>query len=106
MQLNTAPATQPEATAHTSVARMFYVWLRANCADSTEPNYRQAIYVSDDQSLVGHGELLDFPVLMKRVMARHSLEAKARFLQWQAQGLDGLWLMSDPEPVTAETVAA
>jgi hypothetical protein len=97
MQLNTAPATQPEATAPHPVAQMFYVWLRANAASSDEPGYRQAIYVSSDHSLIGHGELLNYGVMMKRVIAYSAEQAAARFRIWQATGLDGVWLFSQPE---------
>lgn len=96
MQPSHTPAQQPEA-APTPTAQMFYVYLRANAADSDEPGYRQAIYVSDDHSLMGHGELLDYPVLMKRVLAFSAEQAATRFRLWQATGLDGVWLLSQPE---------
>jgi hypothetical protein len=86
-------------------AVLWTVYVRANmpreCAG--EPGYRQEIYVSDIREIAGHGELLDFPVLRRPVLATSWEHAKARFEDWQANGRDDYWLVS--QPAQAEAVA-
>jgi hypothetical protein len=87
-------------TTTTPTAQVYTVYLRANAQRSDMPGYRNAMCVVTPAG-EPIGELLDFPVLNRPVLARSAAEALARFIEWQRHGLTNEWLLTAAWEVAA-----
>ena len=96
---NTADSPSNVMEKPRETAQVYTVYLRANARWSDMPGYRNAMCVVTPAG-EPIGEILDWPVLNRPVLARSAAEAKARFIEWQAKGHDDAWLMA-PEAVPA-----
>lgn len=86
---------------HTQTPQIYTVYLRANeRRNEGQRTYRQAICVENADLEVFY-EVLDFPVLRRRVLARSVEEARSRFVEWQAKGYADNWLLLAAWEVTA-----
>ncbi len=84
----------------TPTAQVYTVYLRANAKRSDMPGYRNAMCVVTPEG-EPFGEILDWPVLNRSVLARSAAEARARFIEWQRHGYTDQWLLTAAWEVAA-----
>ena len=86
--------------ANNTPAQVYTVYLRANAKRSDMPGYRNAMCVVTPAG-EPIGEILDWPVLNRPVLARDASEARARFIEWQRHGHTDQWLLTAAWEVAA-----